>query len=283
MKKCPFLFPICLNLMFSLPSMAVKNIATELTPVVGYRQDDMKWTTSNGATGHWENPQFIEYGVKGKTTLKDRYVIIYDLTLANLVNGDFHDQHYLDPANTSTTPAEKFWSLALRPNFGLGYKFKPARYFNFIPQLGYIYDLIYLRTKTSASGPLSAFKDTIQWHGPWFGFDTTTKLSRRWTMNLSAAYQIAFYNGSGNWEIPPSLTQNTMSQHGTGRGIFGRFRLQYEVVKSVSLGGEADLSWKRLTNGHDSRRFANGTTIKSKLTRVTTNSWGARMVLTKAF
>lgn len=283
MKKCLFLFPICLNLFLSFPCSATKNVATELTPVVGYRQDNIKWTLSNGASGEWKNPKFIDYGVKGKTTLKDRYVISYDLTLANLINGTFQDQNYLNLKTPSNTAAKHVSSLAFRPNLGFGYKFKPARYFHFIPQLGFVYDLIYLKTKTSAFGPVSAFKNTIQWYGPWFGFDTTTKITRRWTMNLGAAYQIAFYSGSGNWTLPPSLTQNTMSQHGTGQGVSGRFRIQYEVVKSVSLGGEADIGWKSLRNGHDSRTFANGTTIKSKLKKVTSDTWGARLVLTKGF
>ena len=173
--------------------------------------------------------------------------------------------------------------MAVRPNLGFGYKFKPSRYFSFVPQLGFIYDLLYIKTKTSNTGALSAFKNTIQWYGPWFGFDTTTKLTQRWTMNLGAAYQIAFYNASGNWEIPPSQRQNTMNQHGTGNSFSGRFRLQYEIVKSVNLGGEADMGWKKVNSGQDSRRFANGTTLKSKLTNVTAKTWGARLVLTKAF
>lgn len=282
MKKRLFLFPF-LSLFVSFPCIATKNVATELTPVVGYRQDNIKWTTINGASGHWKNPQFIDYGLKGKTTLKDRYVISYDVTVANLFSGSFKDNNYLNLNTPSTTSAERVWSLAFRPNLGFGYKFKPARYFNVIPQIGFVYDLLYLKTKTSAFGPISAFKNTIQWYGPWFGVDTTTKLTKRWTMNIGGAYQLAFYNGSGNWEIPPSHTQNTMSQSGTGQAVSGRFRLQYEIVKSVSLGGEADIEWKSLRNGRDSRTFANDTTIKSKLKKVTTDTWGARLVLTKSF
>lgn len=283
MKKRLFLFPLCLSLFFSFPSSATKNVVTELTPVVGYRQDNIKWTISNGASGQWKSPKFVDYGIKGKTTFKDRYVLSYDVTVANLVSGTFQDRNYLNLNQTSNTVAEKVWSLAVRPNLGIGYKFKPARYFHLIPQLGFVYDLIYLKTNTSRAGPISAFKNTIQWYGPWFGFDTTTKITRRWTMNIGAAYQIAFYNATGNWEIPPSQTQNTMSQNGTGQAVFGRFRIQYEVVKSVSLGGEADMGWKSLKNGSDSRTFANGTTLKSKLKKVTSDTWGARLVLTKSF
>ena len=284
MKKCLFLSALWVCLLLTSTGFAVKNVATELSPVVGYRQDSVKWNTKSGDSGQWKNLKFIEYGGKGKTTLKDAYVINYDITLANLVNGNFHDNHYLNPLQTSNTSAEKFSSLAFRPNLGVGYKFKLAKYFNIIPQIGFVYDLLYIKTKTSNTGPISAFKNTIQWYGPWFGFDTTTKLAQRWTMNLSAAYQIAFYNGSGNWEIPPSQGQNTMNQSGTtGHGITGRFRLQYEVVKSVSLGGEADIAWKTVKNGNDSRSFADGTSIKSILSKVTSSSFGARAVLTKAF
>lgn len=283
MKKRLFLFLLSLNFLFTLPCAAVKNIATQLTPVVGYRQDSVKWTLNSNASGQWKSMKFIDYGVKGETTIKDRYVINYDITLANLINGKFHDNRYLNPAQTSTTPAEKMWSLAFRPNLGLGYKFKPTRYFNLVPQVGFLYDLLYLKTKTSATGPISAFKDTIQWYGPWFGFDTTIKLTQRWVLKAGAAYQIAFYNNSGNWEIPPSQTQNTMNQHGTGQAVSGRIRLSYEVVKSVSLGGEANIDWKKLTSGHDSRDFKGVDTIKSKLTKVTTNSFGARLTLTKDF
>ena len=95
MKKYFFLIPLCLSLL-SLPCTATKNVATELTPVVGYRQDNIKWTTSSRASGEWKNLKFIDYGIKGKTTLKDRYVIIYDITVANLINGSFQDQNYLN-------------------------------------------------------------------------------------------------------------------------------------------------------------------------------------------
>jgi len=283
MKKCLFLFPISVHLFFSFACAAVKNIVTDATPVVGYRHDSINWTTNSGVSGQWKNLQFIEYGVKAKTTIKDRYVISYDITLANLISGSFQSNRYLNPPQTVNSSAVKVWSIAFRPNLGLGYKFKPTRYFNIIPQIGFVYDLLYLQTHKSASGPISAFKDTIQWYGPWFGVDTTTKLSRRWTMNLGANYQIALYNASGNWELPPSHTQNTLRQNGTGQGVSGYLRIQYEVVKSVSLGGEGSLGWQGLNSGHDSRTFANGTVLKSKLTKLTDKTFGARLVLTKSF
>lgn len=284
MKKCLFFSSLWISLLLTSTCFAVKNVETKLTPVVGYRQDSIKWNLKNGDSGQWKSLKFIEYGVKGVTTLNDRYVISYDITLANLVSGTYQDNHYLNPFGTSSTAAEKFSSLAFRPNLGLGYKFKPVKYFDIIPQVGFLYDLLYIKTKTNNTGAISALRDTIQWYGPWFGFDTTTKITQRWTMNFGAAYQITFYNNSGNWKIPPSQGNNTMHQRGTvGQGFAGRFRIEYEVVKSVSLGGEADIAWKKVTNGHDSRSFAGGGTVKSSLSKVTYNSFGARAVLTKAF
>lgn len=284
MKKC-LLFSLLWFIFFcSSIGCATKNIATELTPVVGYRQDSIKWTLKNGDSGQWKSLKFIEYGAKGKTTLQDAYVISYGVTLANLVNGTYHDTHYLNPLQISNTAAEKFSSLAFRPNLEVGYKVKITKYFNIIPQVGFIYDLLYIKTKKNNTGSVSEFKNTLQWYGPSFGCDTTTQIAQRLTMNLGATYQIAFYKASGNWEIPPSQRNNTMNQSATGgHGFAGRFRLQYEVVKSVSLGGEADIAWKKVKNGNDSRSFADGTDIKSKLSKVTSSSFGARAVLTKAF
>jgi hypothetical protein len=265
-------------------AFATKSVANEITPVVGYRQDSLKWKTKGGASGKWKNLNFIDYGLKGKTTLSDTYVINYDVTVSNLLSGTYHDNHYLNPAQTSNTPGEKFSSIAVRPNLGLGYKFKPTKYFQLIPQVGFLYDILYLKTKTSNTGAISAFKNTIQWYGPWFGIDTTTKLTKRWTMNVAAAYQLTFYNGSGNWQLPPSQRNNTLHQSATtGQGVTGRFRLQYEVVKSVSIGGEADLAWKQVKSGNDSRSFAAGGTVKDKLSKVSAHSYGARAVLTKTF
>lgn len=282
-KSVFFFSSLCLSVLCSFPCFAVKNIANAITPVVGYRGDSIKWKTKKGDSGQWKNLSFIDYGVKGTTTLKDRYVLSYELTLANLVSGTYQDKHYLNPAETSSTSAKQFWSVAFRPNLGLGYKFKPARYFHFIPQVGFVYDLFYLQTSTSSSGPISAFKDTIQWYGPWFGFDSVIKITQRWTMNIAGAYQIAFYNASGNWEIPPSSSHNNLRQSGTGQGASGRIRLQYEVVKSVSLGAEANMGWQGLNSGNDKRSFADGPTIKSKLTNVTSKTFGGRLVLTKSF
>jgi len=283
MKKCLFFSFFWLTLFHTALCFAVKSVTTDLTPVVGWRQDSLKWNLRNGPSGQWKNLNFVDYGVKGKTIVRDVFVINYDITLANLVNGTFHDNRYLNPRQNSSLPAKKFSSLAFRPNLGLGYKIKVYRYFDFIPQVGFVYDLLHLKTKSENTGPFSAFKNTIQWYGPWFGFDTTTKISQRLTMNLSAAYQIAFYRGSGNWEIPLSQGQNRMNQHASGSGFGGRFRLQYEVVKSISLGGEADVGWKIAKNGNDTRNFANGPTVKSKLSKVRASSFGARAVLTKSF
>lgn len=269
---------------YSSMGFAVKNIATELTPVVGYRQDSIKWKLKNGDSGQWKNLKFVDYGVKGKTTFKDEYVISYGVTLANLVNGTFKDNHYLNPFQTSNTGAEKFSSLAFRPNLEVGYKVNITKYFNITPQVGFNYDLLYIKTKTNNTGPISEFKNTLQWYGPSFGFDTTTQIAQRLTMNVSAAYQIAFYKASGSWKIPSSQQNNTMNQSATaGQSFSGRFRLQYEVVKSVSLGGEADIAWKTVNSGNDSRSFAEGGTVKSKLSSVRSRSFGARAVLTKAF
>lgn len=284
MKTSFFLIATVLSFIFSLPCTAVKNAQNSISPVVGYRQDNIKWSLVNGPSGEWKNPQFIEYGIAGnRFTWKDRYVISYDITVANLLSGRFQDNGYLHPGQNASLSAERVWSLAFRPNLGLGYKFKPARYLSIIPQLGFLYDLLYLKTKTNNTGSFSDFKDTIQWYGPWLGVDTTTKLAQRWTMTAGAAYQLAFFNNSGNWKLPPSQLQNTMNQSGTGQSVAGRIRIAYEIVKSVSLGGEANGAWKWLNSGNDTRRFGNAPTIKGKLNKVHTRSFGGRLTLTKDF
>jgi hypothetical protein len=250
--------------------------------VVGYRQDSLKWTLKNKASGQWKSIKFIEYGIKAKAVIKDRYVFNFDIMVGNLIGGTYHDNKYLNPFVTSKMSAVKASSLAFRPNIGVGYKFKPTRYFSIVPQLGFIYDLLYLKTKTVNTGPFSTFKDTVQWYGPWIGIDTTTKLTQRWTLDLGGNYGLAFYNNSGNWHFPQSQVQNTMHQHATGQMVSGRVRLQYEVVKSVSVGGEADMAWKWVHSGHDSRKLLN-TQTKTKLSKVTASTWGGRLVLTKAF
>lgn len=284
MNKSYSLFLICLILLSPTVCRATKTVAGEVTPVVGYRQDNLKWTLKNKSSGKWKNPKFVEYGIKAKATIKDRYVFNFDILVGNLIGGSYHDNHYLNPVQTSNISAQKTSSLAFRPNIGIGYKFKPTRYFNIIPQVGFIYDLLYLKTKKVAAGPLSEFKDTVQWYGPWIGLDTTTKLTRRWTLDLGGAYGIAFYKNSGTWILPPFQIQNKMNQHATGQMVSGRVRLQYEIVKSVSLGGEADMAWKWARSGRDSREFlGTNSPLKNKLSKITGSTWGAHLVLTKAF
>ncbi|MBA3813210.1 MAG: hypothetical protein H0X26_01765 [Alphaproteobacteria bacterium] len=283
MNKRPFLFLACLTLLFPMTCEAAKNVAVEVTPAVGYRQDSLKWTANDKSSGQWKNIKFIEYGAKAKAVIKDRYVFNFDVMVGNLIGGSFQDNNYLNPLLASSVPAQKGSSLSFRPNFGIGYKFKPKRCFALVSQLGFFYELLYLKTKKVNSGPFSELKDTVQWFGPWIGLDTTTKLTQRLTLDLGGAYQLAFYRNSATWNTPFIQTQNRTNQKATGQGVAGRVRLQYEVVKSVSLGGEADIAWKWTNSGHSTRKFADTPTVKNTLTKVTARTWGARLVLTKAF
>jgi len=263
------------------PLLAAKKATTDVTPFLGYRHDNLKWTINNGANFQWKNLNFIDYGVRGKTTLKDRYIIKYDLGLSNLLSGHLNDNQYLIPGGASTSSSFKGWGLAFRPNLGFGYKFKPNRWFNISPQLGYSYDLIYINNN-KRTGPFTSVKDTIQWQGPWTGFDATAKI-RRWSVNFGAFYHVAFYRNTGNWKVPPVATKNTFHQHGTGQGVSGRLGFGYEVAKSLTLGAETDVNWRRVNSGRDSRTFTTGVTTKSKLKSANWNSYDTRVILTKTF
>lgn len=282
MQKYCFLLLLILSFCSSIV-YGDKKVQTALTPVVGYRQDNVRWTLSNGSSGRWKNLKFLDYGIKGDTTFKKCYALFYDLTIANVVNGTYHDNHYLNPNRSSSITAKNVSSIAIRPNIGIGDKIAIKKYLSLVPQIGFIYDLLYLKTKTQNFGSVSNFTDTIQWYGPWFGVDAIAKLTRRWELILGGTYNLVFYNNSGTWELPPSQLQNKMSQHGTGQAFKGRMRISYEVVKSVSLGGEADIGWQWLSKGHEQRNFATSPTVKNKLKKVTANSFGARLTLTKSF
>ena len=55
------------------------------------------------------------------------------------------------------------------------------------------------------------------------------------------------------------------------------------VVSCVSIGGEGNISWTRINNGHDTRRFANGTNLRTRLNNLNWTSFSGRMTLTKTF
>mgnify|MGYP001160699741 CR=1 FL=1 len=280
MKNGFLLFLACTGFIAS-PLFAANKVSTGVTPFLGYRQDNLKWVTNSSSSFEWKSLKFLEYGVKAKTTIKDRYVIKYDLGLANLLNGSFKDNQYLRPGASSTSSSVKGWGMAVAPNFALGYKFKPKKFFDITPQVGYSYDLIYLNNNKN-SGPFSSLKNTIQWYGPWTGFDAAVKI-RRWSINLGAVYRLTSYRNTGNWKVQPVTTKNTLSQSGTGQGMAGRFSFGYEAVKSIVIGAETDMEWARVKSGHDTRTFANGVTTKSKLKKVNWNSYGAHLTLTKTY
>lgn len=286
MKNRFLLFLTCISFITS-PLCAANTVTTDVTPFLGYRHDNLKWTTNTGSSFKWKNLSFIEYGLKNKTTFRDRYVINYDLGLANLLSGRLQDNQYLIPNGPSTSSSIKGWGLGVSPNIGLGYKFKPNKWLNISPQVGYSYDLLYIKDNRH-TGPFSSVKDTVQWQGPWTGFDAKVKM-RRWSLNLGAFYHLGFYRGNGNGKISPvrgSIPQvtakNTFSQKGTGQGAKGRIGVGYEIVKSLALGAEADMDWRTLSNGND-KRTLNGVTTKDKLKKVNWDSYATRVTLTKTF
>jgi len=280
MNKRILLLMVCMSFAAS-PLFAARTVSTDTTPYLGYRNDNLKWTIQDGSSFQWKNLNFIEYGINNQTAFKDRYILRYDLGLANLVSGSFTDNQYLIPGAASTSSSLKGWGMAFRPNLGLGYKFKPKRWFNIIPQVGYSYDLLYLNNSHKA-GPFSSIKDTIQWHGPWTGFDANIKV-RRWSFNLGAFYHLAFYRNNGNWKVSPVTTNNTFSQSGTGQGVKGRIGFGYEMIRTITLGAEANIDWKQVTSGNDTRNFVSGVTTKRKIKKVNMNSYGSRLTLTKTF
>ncbi len=98
-----------------IPLEAKKKISMDITPFIGYRQDDVKWKTRSGtlpsgvtqpaSTLQWKNLQGIQYGLKTETTLRDRYKLNLDLGFANLLNGTMTDSNYLAAAG-SGNPAQ---------------------------------------------------------------------------------------------------------------------------------------------------------------------------------
>ncbi len=278
--------PIIYFLMFMIfaltPALAqVKKASTDLTPYVGYRYDNIKWTVKDGASFQWKNLSSINYGFNGMSTFKDRYLLRYDIGLANILGGHLNDNRYLIPGTPATSSSFKGWGMAFRPNIGLGYKFKPTRLFNLEPQLGFSYDLIYINNNKN-SGPFSSVKNTIQWYGPWLGLDAIYKI-KRFTLDLGAFYYLAFYKNSGNWKVTAAPVKNTMSQHGTGQGFTCRLGGSYEIVKSMSVGANADILWRQVRNGHDSRTFDSLPAVKEKLTKVKWTSVTGNLTFTKSF
>lgn len=262
-----------------------KKVMFDLTPVAGYRQDNIKWTTKNGSWQRWKNLQFIDYGLQTQTTLKDRYKIKLDLLFANVLSGNVSDAGYLaapgsaDPLRNSLGAK----GFAFRPNIAFGFNMKPLKCLDLIPQIGYAYDLLKLSGKESGGKALNSLNNTIQWHGPWLGLDSKTKLSQRWSMNAAASINLAFYNTSGNWKFKNNAANNSMKQNGTGYGLTGQIGCKYLVVKSLSIGAEGDMHWNHISNGHDTRNFSNGTKNSTKSLKVNWTSFAGRVTLTKTF
>jgi len=262
-----------------------QKVAFALTPVAGYRQDNIKWTTQTGSWQQWKSLQFIDYGLKTETTFKNRYKIKLDLLFANVLSGTMSDNRYLaapgsgDPLRNSL--GAKGW--AFRPNIAFGFNTKPLKCLDLTPQIGYAYDRLKLSTKASGGKALNSLDNTIQWHGPYLGLDSKIKLSQRWSMNAAASINLAFYNTNGDWKFKNNAANNSMKQTGTGYGLTGQIGCKYLVVKSVSIGAEGDMHWNRVTNGKDTRNFSNGTTLKTKSLKVNWTSFAGRVTVTKTF
>lgn len=279
------LISISASLTFSTSVFAKKKVEFSLTPYGGYRQDQIRWKTSTGDSQKWKNLRGIEYGLKSEVTLIDRYKIYLDFGFANLFNGTMTDSNYLaapgsgNPANNNL----KGSGFIFEPNLAFGFNMKPSKSFDLIPMIGISYDLIKLSGKKSSTNPLTSLSNKLNFYGPYVGAKAKLKLGKKLTMDAGAAFKLAFYNGSGNWKFTGDATSNTMSQSGHGYGLRGSFGLSYLLVKSITLGAEAAVEWNRISNGNDKRKFAGGTTTKSKLKSLNWTTLSGRVTLAKSF
>ncbi len=284
----PYFLSFLLFSLFLTPAFlqaAKKKVEVDATPFVGYRQDNLEWKTSTGNTEKWKNLQGIEYGIKSQTTLKDRYKIYLDFYFANFLSGTMTDLNYL-AASGSGNPSKNSINgkgFAFRPNIAFGFNMKPLKCLDLIPVIGYAYDYLNLTKNKNATSALSSLSNTLQWNSPYIGINSKTRFNKRLSMTAGAAFNLAFYQGSGHWRFQNNGTKNTMSQGGNGIGLMGQVGLNYLLVKSVAVGAEADIRWDRVNQGHDRRHFANGTTAKSKLNNVNWTTFATRLTLTKTF
>jgi hypothetical protein len=287
MRNCLVMIFVFLSLVSSFPLEARKKIvAFDLTPFAGYRQDNVKWKTQPGSTLKWKNLQGIEYGIKTTTTLRDRYFMDVDFGFANFLGGTMSDSNYL-AAPLSGNPAHNTMNLnsgfAFSPNLAFGINTKPFRSLDFKPLIGIDYNYLNLTGKKSASALLTSLSNTLQFYGPYVGFDSKTKFTKRLFMTAGGAFSLAFYHGSGHWKFQNNKTNNTMHQGGSGLGLKGQIGLQYTLVQSVTLGGEVAINWNRIYHGHDTRHFANDGGGRVRLNNVNWTSFSGRIVLTKSF
>ncbi len=292
MRNRLILVSMVLCLASPIPLEAKKKISMDITPFIGYRQDDVKWKTRSGtlpsgvtqpaSTLQWKNLQGIQYGLKTETTLRDRYKLNLDLGFANLLNGTMTDSNYLAAAG-SGNPAQNSINgkgFAFRPNIAFGFNLKPRKSIDLIPQIGFVYDHLKLRGSGNA---LNSLSNTLQFSSPYIGIDSKARFNRRWSMTASAAFNLAFYQGTGHWTFKQNQTNNAMKQGGNGLGLKGQIGLKYMIVPSVSVGGEADINWNRVNNGHDTRHFANGARLRTRLNNLNWTSFAGRVTLTKSF
>ncbi len=279
----------------SFPVDAKKKVTVDATPFAGYRQDNIKWKTQAGCdpngntqsvgTLQWKKLQGMDYGINTETTLYDRYKIILDIGFANFFSGKMTDSNYLaafgsgNPAHNSINGT----GFTFSPNIAFGFNMKPCKSIDLIPQIGFIYDHLRLNGKTTTGNALNSLSNTLQFSSPYIGIDSKTRFNKRWSMTASAAFNLAYYQGNGNWKFQGNRTSNTMTQGGNGIGLKGQIGAKYIVVPSVSIGGEANISWTRITNGNDTRHFADGTRIKTKLNNLDWTSFAGNLTLTKTF
>ncbi len=286
---------ISLFLAFSLPVEAKKKVAIDVKPFAGYRQDNLKWKTKAGCTSlantqpastlQWKNLQGIEYGIKTETTLLDRYKINLDMGFSNFLGGKMTDSNYLAPLG-GRNPAQNSINgtgFTFQPNIAFGFNMKPRKSIDLIPQIGFIYDHLHLSGNKTTGNALNSLSNTFQFSSPYIGIDSKARFNKRWSMTASAAFNLSFYQGNGNWKFQGDQTRNTMSQGGNGLGLKGQIGVKYLVVSSVAIGGEAGISWNRIYHGNDTRHFANGTSFKSKLNNFNWTSFAGRLTLTKSF
>lgn len=288
---------VILCLVSSFPLQARRQIVTfDLTPLVGYRQDNVRWRTKSGTVSpgvtlpvgkfRWRNINGIEYGFNTRTTIRDRYIMDVDFEFANFLGGTMKDTDYL-AAPGSGNPIQNSMKLnngfAFSPNLAFGIKLKPSRAFDLTPLIGIDYNRLRLTGKKNAGSPLTSLTNTLQSYGPYLGFDSKTKFTKRISMNFGAAISLAYYNGRGNWRFQQNTSNNTMRQTGSGFGLRGQIGLKYMLFQSITVGGEADINWNRILRGNDTRRFSNDGGGKVHLNNVNWTSFSGRLTLTKSF
>ena len=267
----------------------------------GYRVDDLDWRIA-GPTGvpnilselEWKNIEIVQVKLGASMTFDNNWYFEGSFAYGWAFDGqnqdsDFNGNNRTQEFSRSNNDASD--SSVLDASLGVGYHFnfggtRNNPYFRITPKIGYSFHNQHMKITrgfqtipgTGSFGGLDSTYDA-NWYGPWVGLDGTLMLMPNFRIFATVAGHLAFYNGTGNWNLREDFQNpKSFTHESEGYGLTASLGSSYIVNPDWSVRLSVDYQkWEANDSGIDKTFFSDGTLGETKFNGVTWDSVGANI------